>query len=41
VLYNQSPQLNYTLVAAGVSCVWLFFSFAIFKRLETGFADVS
>jgi ABC-type polysaccharide/polyol phosphate export permease len=41
VLYDQAPRASYTLVAAGVSCVWLFVSFVIFKRLETGFADVS
>ena len=28
-------------VAAVVSCVWLLGSFMLFKRLETGFADVS
>jgi ABC-type polysaccharide/polyol phosphate export permease len=41
VLYDQAPRAGYTLVAAGVSCLWLFFAFVIFKRLETGFADVS
>jgi ABC-2 type transport system permease protein/lipopolysaccharide transport system permease protein len=41
VLYGQAPRASYTLVAAGVSFVWLFFAFVLFKRLETGFADVS
>jgi ABC-2 type transport system permease protein/lipopolysaccharide transport system permease protein len=41
VLYDQAPRASYTLIAAGVSVLWLFFAFVLFKRLETGFADVS
>jgi ABC-2 type transport system permease protein/lipopolysaccharide transport system permease protein len=41
LLYSQAPDLTYTLLAAGASCVWLVGSFMLFKRLETGFADVS
>jgi ABC-type polysaccharide/polyol phosphate export permease len=41
VLYGQAPKASYTIVAAVVSCIWLFFSYILFKRLETGFADVS
>ena len=32
---------SYTIIAAVVSCIWLVGSFMLFKRLETGFADVS
>ncbi len=41
VLYDQAPRASYTLVALGVSVLWLFFGYVVFKRLETGFADVS
>jgi ABC-2 type transport system permease protein/lipopolysaccharide transport system permease protein len=41
ILYGRPPVASYTIIAAVVACVWLFFSFALFKRLETGFADVS
>jgi ABC-2 type transport system permease protein/lipopolysaccharide transport system permease protein len=41
VLHDQAPRASYTIVAAVVSVVWLLGSFMIFKRLETGFADVS
>lgn len=41
VLYDQPPRLSYSLIAAGMSCFWLFFGYVVFKRLETGFADVS
>jgi ABC-type polysaccharide/polyol phosphate export permease len=41
LLYDQAPRLSYTVIAAVVSCVWLLGSFMLFKRLETGFADVS
>jgi ABC-2 type transport system permease protein/lipopolysaccharide transport system permease protein len=41
LLYDQAPQLTYTLIAAGVALAWLFGAFMLFKRLETGFADVS
>lgn len=41
VLYGEAPVESYTIIAAVVSCVWLVLSFALFKRLETGFADVS
>ena len=39
--YDQAPRASYTIIAAAVSVVWLLGSFMIFKRLETGFADVS
>jgi ABC-type polysaccharide/polyol phosphate export permease len=41
LLYDQAPRVSYTIIAAVVSCFWLLGSFMIFKRLETGFADVS
>ena len=41
VLYDRPPVASYTIIAFCVSCVWLFGSYALFKRLETGFADVS
>jgi ABC-2 type transport system permease protein/lipopolysaccharide transport system permease protein len=41
ILYDQAPVASYTIIAAVMACIWLFFSFALFKRLETGFADVS
>jgi hypothetical protein len=41
VLQDQAPRASYTIVAAVVSVIWLLGSFMIFKRLETGFADVS
>jgi ABC-type polysaccharide/polyol phosphate export permease len=41
LLYDQAPALSYTLIAAGASVIWLVGSFMLFKRLETGFADVS
>ncbi|MGZ4688932.1 MAG: ABC transporter permease [Acidimicrobiia bacterium] len=41
VLYDKPPVTSYTIIAFFVSCVWLFGSYALFKRLETGFADVS
>jgi ABC-2 type transport system permease protein/lipopolysaccharide transport system permease protein len=41
LLYDRAPTLSYTLIAAGASVIWLVGSFMLFKRLETGFADVS
>jgi ABC-2 type transport system permease protein/lipopolysaccharide transport system permease protein len=41
VLWNEAPNLWLTGIAAGVSVIWLAGSFLLFKRLETGFADVS
>jgi ABC-type polysaccharide/polyol phosphate export permease len=41
VLYDQPPRASYTIVAAVVSIIWLLGAFMLFKRLETGFADVS
>jgi ABC-type polysaccharide/polyol phosphate export permease len=41
LLYGQAPRASYTIIAAVVSCIWLLGSFMLFKRLETGFADVS
>ena len=41
LLYDQAPVASYTLIAAVMSFLWLLGSFMLFKRLETGFADVS
>jgi ABC-2 type transport system permease protein/lipopolysaccharide transport system permease protein len=41
LLYNQAPDPTYTLLAAGSSVIYLVGGFLLFKRLETGFADVS
>jgi ABC-2 type transport system permease protein/lipopolysaccharide transport system permease protein len=41
VLYGETPNLGLTAIAAVVSVLWLVGSFLLFKRLETGFADVS
>ncbi len=41
LFYNQAPDLTYTLLAAGSSVIYLVGGFLLFKRLETGFADVS
>jgi len=41
LLYNKAPDVTYTLIAMAASTVWLVGSFMLFKRLETGFADVS
>lgn len=41
VLHNLSPQLGLLGLAALASGVWLVFGYAIFKRLETGFADIA
>jgi ABC-type polysaccharide/polyol phosphate export permease len=41
LLYDQPPRASYTIIAAVAAVVWLFSSFVLFKRLETGFADVS
>ena len=41
VLWGEAPNLRLTAVAAGVSVIWLVGSYLLFKRLETGFADVS
>lgn len=41
MLYGQAPVVSYTVIAAVVSCAWLIGAFMVFKRLETGFADVS
>lgn len=41
ILYDQAPVASYTLIAAVMACLWLAGSFMLFKRLETGFADVS
>ncbi len=41
LLYGNAPDVTYSFIAAGMSCVWLVGSFMLFKRLETGFADVS
>lgn len=41
ILYDKPPVASYTIIALVVSCIWLVGSFMVFKRLETGFADVS
>ena len=41
VLYGQAPQGDLLAIAAGVSLVWLVGGYLLFKRLETGFADVA
>ena len=41
VFFGQSPDVTLTLVAAGMACLWLVVGYRVFKRLETGFADVS
>jgi ABC-type polysaccharide/polyol phosphate export permease len=41
ILYGEAPVASYTLIAAGMAILWLVGSFMLFKRLETGFADVS
>lgn len=41
LLYNQIPNLAFTGIAAVAAVVWLLGAFLLFKRLETGFADVS
>lgn len=41
LFYNQAPDLIPTTVAALVSCGYLIIGFLTFKRLETGFADVT
>lgn len=41
LFYGRAPDPQYTLVAAAASLVYLVGAFALFKRLETGFADVS
>ena len=41
LFYNQAPDTTYTLLAAGSSLIYLVGAFLLFKRLETGFADVS
>ena len=39
--YNQPPRASVILIASVSSLVWLTAGFLFFKRLETGFADVS
>jgi ABC-2 type transport system permease protein/lipopolysaccharide transport system permease protein len=41
LFYGKAPNLEYTLVAAVASVIYLFGAFVLFKKLETGFADVS
>lgn len=41
VLMGQAPDAVLTVVAAAAAAVYLLGGFALFKRLETGFADVS
>jgi len=41
VLYGQSPDMQLLGIAGGVSVLWLVVGYLLFKRLETGFADVA
>jgi ABC-type polysaccharide/polyol phosphate export permease len=41
ILYDKPPVASFTIIAAVMACIWLVGSFMLFKRLETGFADVS
>jgi ABC-type polysaccharide/polyol phosphate export permease len=41
VLFGESPDLALLGIAAGVSAVWLVGGYLLFKKLETGFADVA
>ena len=41
VLMGHSPNAAYTLIAAGSAALYLLGAYMLFKRLETGFADVS
>jgi ABC-type polysaccharide/polyol phosphate export permease len=41
VLYGNSPEWDLLGIAAGVSFLWLVVGYLLFKRLETGFADVA
>lgn len=41
VLYGHAPQADLTILAAGVSLVWLVIGYGVFKQLEAGFADVA
>ncbi len=41
MLLNRAPDPTTMGIAAASTAVWLFFTFLFFKRLETGFADVS
>ena len=41
ILYDKPPVASFTIIAAVMACIWLVGSFVLFKRLETGFADVS
>ena len=41
LFYDRAPDLQYTVIAAVASVVYLIGAFLLFKRLETGFADVS
>jgi ABC-2 type transport system permease protein/lipopolysaccharide transport system permease protein len=41
VLYGNAPDWSLTGIAAGVSIAWFAGGYLLFKRLETGFADVA
>lgn len=41
LFYDRAPNATYTAVAAASTAVYLVVAFMVFKRLETGFADVS
>jgi ABC-2 type transport system permease protein/lipopolysaccharide transport system permease protein len=41
VLYGLPPQWSLFGLAALASVIWLLGGYAIFKRLETGFADIA
>lgn len=41
VLHGQSPEWGLVGIAAAASAVWLAGGYRVFKRLETGFADIA
>jgi ABC-type polysaccharide/polyol phosphate export permease len=41
ILFGDAPDWNLVALAATAALVWLLGGYAIFKRLETGFADVA
>lgn len=41
VLMGEAPRTTYTVIAAVSACVYVLGTYLLFKRLETGFADLS
>jgi ABC-2 type transport system permease protein/lipopolysaccharide transport system permease protein len=41
VLFGSAPDWDLVGIAAAASAVWLVGGYLLFKRLETGFADVA